>query len=202
MIVKSSGAVAAILLASGTSERFGSQNKLLTPFRGKPLARYTLELASGMDFRGGIFFVTSSCDVSALAADLRSVKLLKNPSPEKGLCETVRLGVEACPDADYFIFFPCDEPFLDAVTVQRILDEREPGFIVEPRCRGMPGNPCLFSALFREELLSLADGETPRLIKARHPQELRVVEVTNPVILKDMDDRESFERFENSPEKG
>jgi len=188
--------VAAVLLASGFSERFGKKNKLLFPFRGKPLARYALELATGMGFSGGIYFVTASSDVAALAADLNAVNVIKNTAPERGQRESVRLGVEAAgQNVEYFLFLPCDQPFLDAGTVQSVLDNREHGCIVEPRYRGRPGNPCLFSAVFRKELFSLTDGQTPRLIKERHPQALRGVEVSNPLALEDIDDEKTHRRF-------
>ena len=183
-------------MASGFSERFGSGNKLLVPFRNKPLARYTLELAVSFDFSGGVFFIASDDDVAALAADLPAVKVIKNHSPEKGLRESVRLGVEAVAAAAYYLFFPCDMPFLDKNTVQRILDERRQGCIVEPCYCGRPANPCLFSAFFRDELLSLKEGETPRLIKARYRESLRSVEISDPLILADIDDEETFRKFE------
>jgi molybdenum cofactor cytidylyltransferase len=186
--------VAAILLASGFSKRFGERNKLLLPFKGKALARHTLELVAGMDFPGGIFFVAASCDVAALAADLNSVRTLKNTAPEKDLRESVRIGVEAA-KAEFFLFFPCDQPFLDARTVISVLEACEYGCITEPRYQGRPGNPCLFSALFREELLSLGEGETPGLIKKRHPEALRGVEISNPLALEDIDDEETFNRL-------
>jgi CTP:molybdopterin cytidylyltransferase MocA len=181
-------------MASGFSERFGRKNKLLVDFRGKPLARYTLELAVAINFSGGIFFTASSREVAALASDFGVVRVLENTAPEKGLRESVRLGVEAAgTEPEYYLFFPCDQPFLDAVSVYPILDARAPGRIVEPRYNGKPGNPCLFSAAFREELLSLNEGETPRLLKSRHPHALRGVEIINPLALEDIDDEESLQ---------
>ena len=193
---KNSGKTAAILLASGFSERFGGKNKLLIHFRGKPLARYALELAAGMNFSGGIFLIAASGDVAALAADIGAVSVIKNNAPEKGLRESVRLGLESAgTEPEYYLFFPCDQPFLDADTVQLILDARAHGCIVEPCYGGRPGNPCLFSSVFREDLLSLNEGETPRLIKTRHPQALRAVEITSPLALEDIDNEESFQRY-------
>ena len=186
--------VAAILMASGFSERFGPRNKLLVPFRGKPLARYTLELVAEMNFFGGIYLVAASCDVAALAADLNAVTVLKNTAPEKGLRESVRLGVEAA-RAEFYLFFPCDQPFLDAGTVKSVLNARQHGCIVEPRYNGKPGNPCLFSAMFRKELLSLAEGETPKHLKTRHPEALRGVEISNPLAFKDIDDEKTHSHF-------
>ena len=196
---------AAIILASGFSKRFKSQccsgasgmNKLLLPFHGKPLARYALELVSSFDFSAGIFFVAASDAVAALAGDLPGIRVIKNSAPEKGQRESVRLGVEAAAGAEagYYMFFVCDQPFLDADTVGRILDERQHGFIVEPSCREKPGNPCLFSEVFRVELLSLKDGETPRLIKNRHKDKIKTVELANPLVLEDIDDKETLRRL-------
>ena len=196
MMMKIADKTAAILMASGFSKRFGESDKLLFPFRGKPMARYALELAAGMDFLKGVFFVAASAGVAALAADFPAVRVIKNAAPEKGLRESVRLGTEAAGgDADYYLFIPCDQPFLDAATLRQILDEGRPHRIVEPRHGGRPGNPCLFSAVFREELLSLGQGETPRLIKARHPEAVRGVEVSNPLALEDIDDEETLARY-------
>ena len=179
----------------------------MVPFRGKPLARHTLELAAGMDFSGGIFFVSASDEVAALAAGLDAVTVLRNAAAEKGRRESMRLGLEAALAAnagtEHFLFFPCDQPFLDAETVKRILDARRPGCIVEPRYQdpGNPvrqGSPSLFSKDFREELLSLGEGETPKLIKSRHPKALIAVEVSSPLVLEDIDDEETLRRLELS----
>jgi len=184
-------------MASGFSKRFGARNKLLVPFRGKPLARYALDLAAGLQFEGGVFFITASADVAALADDLPMIKVIRNNAPEKDLRESVRLGVESTgPECGYYLFLHCDQPFLDTVTVRRILDARKPGCIVEPRYKDRPGNPCLFSAFFRQELLSLKEGETPKLIKARYPEALKFVHVQDVRILQDIDDEETFAKLQ------
>ena len=47
----------AILMASGFSRRFGDENKLLVPFRDKPLARHTLDLVLSVRVWERVFFV-------------------------------------------------------------------------------------------------------------------------------------------------
>ena len=191
---KTPGFTAAILMASGFSKRFGQNNKLLFPFEGKALARHTLELVCDFSFPAGIFFVTATEETASLSADLNTVKVVRNHSPCKGLRESIRLGIEAAnPNTEYFIFFPCDQPFLDAATVRLVLEAARQGCIVEPRYKGKPGNPCLFSADFREELLSLKEGETPRVLKTRHSNALISVEINNPLAHEDIDDEKSLE---------
>jgi hypothetical protein len=48
-------------------------------------------------------------------------------------------------------------------------------------------------------LLSLGEGETPRLIKERHPEAVRGLEVSNPLLLEDIDTEETLMRLENVP---
>jgi len=212
---KTESKIHAILLAAGLSKRFGNENKLLILFRGKALAQHTIDLvcSMGTDVFDNIIFVYSDNKVAALADSIsmagnavsvqpQPLTLIHNTAPEKGQGESVRLGVEAAHagEDDFLFFFPCDQPFLDADTVRRIFAARRKGCIVEPCCDTMRSSlaksgasPCLFSGVFRDELLSLQEGEAPRVIKARHSEALIRVEVSDPLILADIDYREMLE---------
>jgi molybdenum cofactor cytidylyltransferase len=212
-------------MASGFSRRFGEENKLLVPFRGKPLAGYTLDLVMtlrhtpgaadrerGMACFGAVFFVAADPAVIALAEDpdargrggspaktggpgCPAFRIIRNGAGERGQRESVRLGVSASA-ADYYLFFPCDQPFLDGDTVRRLLGARRRGRIVQPVFRGKPGNPVLFSADFREDLLSLGPGEHPRDIKKRYPGALITLDLADERPLIDIDDPETLRRLE------
>jgi molybdenum cofactor cytidylyltransferase len=216
----------AILMASGFSRRFGEGNKLLAPFRGKALARHTLDLVCGPDFSLNcfyrIFFVAAEDAVLALAEGL-TLTTVRNEHPERGQRESIRLGLRAAGIEDpegsktnggvvdrggpakteeYYLFFPCDQPLLDAATVRRIVEARRPGCIVQPRYRGEPGNPVLFSGIFREELLSLAPGERGRNVIDRHRESLIKLELTESPcpppqnLLTDIDDSQTLAALE------
>jgi len=189
----------AILMAAGFSRRFGGQNKLLAPFRGKPLARHTLELVCGMGCFEKVFFVYADEAVAALADGL-PVTAVYNPAPEKGQGESARLGLmDAVKTAgaapEYFMFFPCDQPLLDQDTVKLLLEAARPDRITEPVCPGGNHSPSLFSASFTDELLALKQGEHPRLLKTRHPQALITVEIADPAPLADIDTIEDMEKL-------
>jgi molybdenum cofactor cytidylyltransferase len=207
--VFAAGRVYAILMASGFSKRFGEANKLLAPFRGKPLARHTLDLVCGLGCFAGIFFVAAEEPVLALAGGL-PLRAVRNEHPERGQRESIRLGLEAAlgcglsggadPAADYYFFFPCDQPLLDAATVRRILAARRPGGIAAPCYRGEPGSPVLFSAAFRDELLALGEGERGRDLIRRRPECLVKVETAGPPFsrspLTDIDDPQTLSRLQ------
>jgi molybdenum cofactor cytidylyltransferase len=190
-------------MAAGFSKRFGEQNKLLATFRGKPLARHTLDLVCGLDCFSRIVFVAAEDAVLALAGGL-PVTAARNEHPERGQRESIRLGLEAAlagngspggaasgknppragmdPAAEYYVFFPCDQPLLDATVVSRMLEARRPGYIALPCYRGEPGSPVLFSGAFREELLALGGEEQGRDIIRRRPERLIRVEIPEPPV--------------------
>jgi len=192
----------AILLAAGFSRRFKGQSKLLAPFRGKPLARHTLDLVCGMGCFEKVFFVYADEAVAALADGLE-VTTVYNPVPEKGQGTSARLGLmvagTAGAEPDYFMFFPCDQPLLDQGTVRLLLDAARPGCITEPASPGGNRSPSVFCASFRDELLALKQGEHPRLLKARHKESLVTVETADPSLLVDIDTPEDLERLAKSP---
>jgi len=201
----------AILLAAGFSHRFGEQNKLLVLFRGKPLARHTLELVCGMGCFEKVFLVYNDEAVAALAEGLE-VTTVYNPAPAKGQGESARLGLTAVvqsaeaaqrntAEPEYYMFFPCDQPLLDQDTIRLLLDSARPGCIVEPACPGGNHSPSLFCGSFRDELLALKQGEHPRLLKARHPQALITVEITDPAPLADIDTVEDLKKLAMSNEQ-
>jgi molybdenum cofactor cytidylyltransferase len=191
-------------MASGFSKRFGDTNKLLASFRGKPLARHTLDLVCGLDCFSRIIFAAAEDPVLALAGGL-PVTAVRNEHPERGQRESIRLGLEANPAAEWYMFFPCDQPLLNAAVVRRVVAARRPGHIVLPCCRGEPGNPVLFSGLFRDELLTLGQGERGRDIIRRHSESLIRLEIA-PIPglpfpgspLTDIDDPRTLARLEGA----
>jgi molybdenum cofactor cytidylyltransferase len=92
--------------------------------------------------------------------------------------------------AGFYMFFPCDQPLLDRETVRRVLDARKPGAIVRPCHDGKAGSPALFCASFRDELVSLRQGEHGRDIILRHPSSLVQVAASCPAALADIDNME------------
>lgn len=177
--------VTAILMASGYSRRLGGENKLLL------FAPYTLALVTGLNMFDKIIFVCADNSVARLADGL-PVTVLRNTHPEKGQRESIRLGVEAS-DTDFYLFFPCDMPFLDEATVRAVWNARQDGKITVPEHDGRPGNPVLFSKRFRAELLTLGEGEHARDIW-RKPEVIRVP-VPEPHPLMDIDTKEELAWF-------
>ncbi len=182
--------VDAVLMASGFSRRFGEENKLLAPFMGKPLLHYPLTLLCNCGMFRTIFVVAHDHEVKQLAKQF-PVTVLHNSHPQHGSGESVRLGVQASL-ADYYMFFPCDQPLLNKETIHTLIKQRKPACIVQPCYENRVGSPVLFSSFFREELCSLAQDEPPRNVLKRHPNALIQVALANEFPLLDVDTPEDL----------
>ncbi len=186
--------VDAVLMASGFSSRFGKGDKLLQPFGGRPMAERTLKLVCESGLFGVVRFIYSQPEVGLLASNY-PVEAILNKNPGRGACESVRLGVLPS-SADYYMFLPCDQPFLDAETLETVINSRHTGRITVPAFGGMPGSPALFSSAYREELLNLADHQNARAIRDRHPEQVTLVEIKSRLPLIDVDTREELYELE------
>jgi molybdenum cofactor cytidylyltransferase len=193
------GGVDAILMASGFSVRFGEDDKLLYPFMGKPLASYTLSLALSFGGFSSVIFVAANPLVARIAEGSDAV-VVRNDNAFRGQCESIRLGVGMA-SGDYYAFFPCDQPLLDASTLRLLLANVAPGGIVEPIFNGRPSSPVIFSKFFRDELLSIPDGESGRWVKHRHPDHVVQVRVPNEDALSDIDTLPELMRVEYERQK-
>ncbi|MDR1019561.1 MAG: NTP transferase domain-containing protein [Synergistaceae bacterium] len=188
------GTACAVLMASGFSMRFGKDDKLLCPFRGKPIASYTLELACGMEEFSEIILVASDDKVAALSSGTRA-RVVRNGAPHRGVCESIRLGVTAS-EAEYFCFFPCDQPLMRAYVPRALLAHVAPGAIAEPVCGGIARSPSVFSGSFRDELASIPDGEGGSYVKKRHADAVVSVYFDDEPVFADIDTVNELNRIE------
>ena len=87
--------IAAVLLAAGTSSRFGEDDKLMADLNGKPIIARTLEAVASLAF-GELVAVTRPI---AQAPDIhrrlerRGYSILVNDRPEEGLASSIVLAV-------------------------------------------------------------------------------------------------------------
>jgi CTP:molybdopterin cytidylyltransferase MocA len=110
---------AAVLLAAGASRRFGPQNKLLTPFHGKPLITYAAEALRSLtpDFLIG---VTKSESIAEL---LDGFEIAVPTEPDLGQANSLRAGISVARvrGASKVLVVLGDMPFVDTIMLQQIV---------------------------------------------------------------------------------
>lgn len=88
--------IAAVLLAAGNSTRFGEDDKLMAPLRGKPMAAHILETIASMAFAELVAVVRpiEQAPVLHRKLDRRGYTIIVNDRPGDGLASSIVRAVE------------------------------------------------------------------------------------------------------------
>jgi molybdenum cofactor cytidylyltransferase len=162
-IVEGRERVVGVLLAAGTSSRFGESNKLLADLDGAPVVVHAARSLCDAGLESVVVVLGHEADrVRAALAD-RDVTFVENPDYADGQSTSVRAGVAAAADAeaDAAVFLPGDMPFVDPATVDRLVAAYRAGLApaLAAAHDGRRGNPVLFDSS-RFGALSAVDGDT------------------------------------------
>ena len=133
--------ISAIIMASGFSRRMG-ENKLLMKYNNKFLIEYTLdviyekikEIGENLDF-----------------------KVVKNKYPNRGISESIKLGIKNCEESEGYMFFVGDQPLLDKKDIEKLINvfNEDTSFIVIPKYKNRFGNPVIYPKKYKEDILNL-----------------------------------------------
>lgn len=180
--------VAGVLLAAGTSTRFGERNKLLADAGGAPVVRRAAEalLASGVE--SVVVVLGHEADRVREALAGLDAAFVENPDYRDGQATSVRAGVEAVRGrADAAVFALGDMPFVDPGSVDALLSAYRAGAgdALAAACGGERGNPVLFDARFFDDLADVSGDTGGRRILL---SEGALVETGDPGVRRDVDE--------------
>ncbi len=195
----------AIVLAAGLSRRMGARNKLLLPIAGAPMvARVVDALLASATFRQDLsasssasaprVLVVTGHQPEAVRAALagRPLKFVHNPGFAEGLGSSLAVGVRAATARDPagVLVALADMPWLQPATVDALAGALDPAGgpqIIAPRRAGRRGNPVLWSRAFLPDLQRMSGDAGPRELLRARPDALRLVEVEDDGVLRDVD---------------
>jgi molybdenum cofactor cytidylyltransferase len=152
--------IGAVVLAAGSSRRFGDEDKLLADIAGQPMVARVVGqlLAAGLR---DIVVVTAPG--SAVAATLQRfpIRSVPNPVAATGIGSSIACGVSAMPAVvDGIMIVPGDMPALDASLICRLVDSfamHGATSIVYPCTKaGEQRNPVVWPATCRAHLEGLS----------------------------------------------
>lgn len=152
-----------VLLAAGTSSRYGDANKLLEPVEGTPIVRHAATtLLDSSVAAVTVILGHESERVREAVADL-PVSVKKNPSYAQGQSTSVRAGITAAREqnADASLVALGDMPRIDPASLDTVIEAYVCGVadIVAAAYEGQRGNPVLFDSRFFSALIDV-DGDT------------------------------------------
>jgi len=185
---RTASSVAGVLLAAGTSTRYGEDNKLLQRLDGEPIVRHAARTLVAADLDRVVVVVGHGADrVREAVADL-PVAVVDNPEYDRGMGTSVRRGVESIDDADAAVFGLGDMPLVAPATVDRLVEAFRAG-AGDPLAAsydGERGNPVLFG---RRHFSALAevDGDTGGRDLLRTAPDAALVATDDPGVRRDVD---------------
>ena len=183
-------AVDGVLLAAGRSSRAGAY-KMEMELAGKPLLVWSLEAMAAVCQRIIVVAGSQAEKVRRLLQGWPGVEVALNENFAAGMLTSIQAGVRLVRAARFFIH-PGDMPLVKAAVYRQLLAAREE--IVVPVCRGRRGHPVLLVSRLIPELLAEApDSSLGRFIGRRGAG---TVEVADPGILADLDDREDMKKID------
>jgi molybdenum cofactor cytidylyltransferase len=189
--------VAGVLLAAGTSSRFGEENKLLATRENEPLATRENEplvrasartlTEAGVD--PVVAVVGHEADRVAAALDGLDVAVVHNDVYERGQASSVRAGIAAVRDrADAVVVALGDMPDVAPATVETLVDAYAAGAgaALAAAHDGERGNPVLFDRRFFDALTDVSGDVGGRRVLLES-DESALVAVSDPGVRRDVD---------------
>jgi molybdenum cofactor cytidylyltransferase len=185
------GETVAVLLAAGLSRRYGREDKLMAPLRGRPLLAHAANLLAGLPFAGRIAVVSST---EGPLADLLGSRfaLVPNPRPQDGQDGSVRLGLAAAlaQGARHILLCLGDMPQVTATHVAAILAAGDDHVAVMSAAEAVRSPPTLMP---RQRARSLLDRTDMSVRDALRGGPIATV-TADPEVLRDFDGRADFQR--------
>ena len=179
--------VVGILLAAGSSRRFGGE-KLLAPWRGRPLHEHALEaLLASPAVVETIVVVQPRFAVPPARPRCR---FIVNPEHEEGMGASLRMGVRAAPaGVDAYLVALADMPGITPALIASLAACHAAAgkAIVVPVCGGRRGHPVMLGAALRETLLAVTGDVGAREIIRAHPEWVAEFETQDESVLFDVD---------------
>ena len=189
-----------ILLAAGSSSRFGSP-KQLAQFNGLSLIRHaileSLKVISDVIVVLGANFTIIKKEIEHLPLQIEY-----NEDWEKGMASSIHCGMKALinknPYAEAVIIVVCDQPFLSSTIIFELIKKYETTKKTIIACfydDGTAGTPALFDKTFFNDLLSLEGQSGAKKIIAQNEKLIETISFPPGSI--DIDTKEDYESFQN-----
>ena len=151
--------ISAIVLAAGKSTRMGKVNKLLLPFAESTIIGTTVNEIRQSKVEEIIIIENQSTFISEHLPANKQVKIVINEDPDQGLTSSIQCGVKSArQNTTGFLICLGDMPLLKQQDYNLLIDsflENNSEGIIMPIFEGKRGNPVLFSASFKNDILAL-----------------------------------------------
>src|ERR1035437_1691937 len=194
--------IAIMILAAGSSSRYGKPKQLLQ-LDGKSLLRRSAEIALASGCEPVIAVLGASAAELANEISDIPVAVVINENWQQGMSSSLKLGllqiVRQVPDASAAVIMLCDQVRINTATIQRLIntykESRKP--IVAAYYSDTFGVPALFAAEMFDELMMLEGDAGAKSVITKHLRK-SVATIDAPEAAFDLDTIEQYESLGKS----
>lgn len=186
--------IAGILLAAGTSRRFGNDKLQQRLSDGRGIAMTAAaHLKKAIEYC--IAVVPAGNRELHTLFDALDLRVVRAPVRDIGMGTSLACGVRALPAVEGFVVALADMPFIRPATIETVARTLAEGArIAAPRYRERRGHPIGFNCRWRETVESLSGDIGARSILARHAEEIVWIDCNDAGISIDIDEPQDLYR--------
>ena len=194
--------IGAIILAAGSSQRFGDDKRKSRLPNGDTLLEATIHKATGC--LGEVLVVLRADDHAfadtlanhqATRPDNHNITFYLAPDSAQGMAHSLANGISQTQDWEAALVMLGDMPFVEANTIEMILNtyaahknhNTNPAPIIVPCLGEKLGHPVLFSQRYFAEIAHLTGDRGARPVIDAHPENLVKLPITDNGVLLDID---------------
>lgn len=188
--------VSAIVMAAGLSLRM-QQNKLLMKIGEKHIFEFILETINRCKCFNEVVVVANEETILARAAEL-GFKAVKNEFSHIGQSESIKIGIQSSSNADGYMFFTADQPFISEETIKKLMAafKSDQNNIVVPSYNGNVGSPAIFPSCLKKHLLMLQKDNGGKAIIKENLERTTKVNICSEMENMDIDTVEDYEKVQ------
>jgi molybdenum cofactor cytidylyltransferase len=196
--------IAGLILAAGESRRMGRDKALLT-YHGRTFLESIINNLGAAGIGKVTVVLGHHAETIERAVNLAAVRVVVNRDYQWGQTSSLQTGLAAAaadsPEA--VILCLVDHPAISTEVIAKLIERFEltrPPVLI-PTYKGQRGHPALINQTLFPELLALPSGEAANAVIRKYRDVTQFVEVTDPGILLDVDDPDTYERLAEGSKK-
>lgn len=192
---------AAVVLAAGEARRMGRLKQLL-PWEETTVLGYILRVLKETPVSQTLVVAGHEAEAVSAAARAEGADVLYNPHYAAGemlssLQAAVRHYRQAADQPAAILVLLADQPMITPAIIEQVLAAywQGKGELIAPVYKGQRGHPVLFGAGEFAGLMALPENAAPRDLLQDRQEELYLVPVDSPAILRDLDHPDDYRRW-------
>jgi molybdenum cofactor cytidylyltransferase len=197
--------VAGLILAAGESSRMG-RDKALLLYRGRTFLETIIARLNAAGVKRVAVVLGHHAESIQGAVNLAGIEVVINRDYRRGQTSSLQAGLAAleklCAEGgealEAIVLCLVDHPAFEPATLSALLEtfERTAAPVVIPTLGGRRGHPVLIARSLFGPLLALGEGQGANTVIRACADRTELVEVSDPGILIDVDDPETYRQLE------